>query len=357
MKLMDKGHMLSWAILIPAGILLAAAIIFLTLNNQDIGEQKKTIPVKTLIVIEETLPLELEYMGTVSAEEIKKLGFKIAGRLGKVHVEKGSPILPGDPLASLDTTELQNSALAAENARFKARRSCEFARDNYQKLAQLKEAGAVSAQELDKAQLELDVQEANYKNAQLDFENKMQMLKDAQLKADFAGYAADILYKEGEIVSAGSPVMVLRSEKLMVQTGLSQQDAGRVSPGQSARIVVDGREAEGSIIRVAQLPDKQTRTYLAEIEVTARDFPLGANARVFIRIGEERGVFLPITCVLNDETDYVFVVNEDSTVGKRKVMLGNIRETRVKVEGLQAGDRVVVEGMKRLNQEDRVAIK
>jgi RND family efflux transporter MFP subunit len=77
----------------------------------------------------------------------------------------------------------------------------------------------------------------------------------------------------------------------------------------------------------------------------------GQTVRVII---EEKGgdqvVVIPQSAVAIDQTgSYVFVVGQDNKVEQRRVRLGTGREGLAVVEeGVQAGERVVVQGQQRI---------
>jgi len=322
----------------------------------DGARQEKSKPVKVVEIREDTFPVYLEYVGSIQPLELKKYGFKISGRVGKIHVVEGQAVKKNDLLVSLDDTELVLAVKAAENTLEQARRAYEFSRDNYEKYMSLLEAGAISRQDADRARLDLAVQEAAFKNAQLDLENKRSILEDSGLRADMDGLVASIYVKEGEIAGAGYPAVAVRSENLIATAGVPQQDISRIKPGLPARVIVDGSETTGRVTEIAQLPDPQSRAYEVKAEIEGKDFPAGAAARVVLTVGEERGIFIPITCILKSGRDFVFVV-EDGKAVRKEVVLGPIRGARVMVSGLKDGDRLVVEGMKKLEDQDRVTIQ
>ncbi|MCR4440802.1 MAG: efflux RND transporter periplasmic adaptor subunit [Peptococcaceae bacterium] len=337
-------------------VLITGSAVISGCAADDSALKEKTKPVKVVELKEETYPVYLEYVGSIQPGKLKKYGFKISGRVGRVQVSDGQAVKRNDLLVSLDGTELVLAVKAAENTLDQARRAYEFSRDNYEKYKSLLEAGAISRQDADRARLDLAVQEAAYKNAEIDLENKRNILNDSEIRTEMDGFVAGIFVKEGEIAAAGYPAVAVRSENLIARVGVPQQDVGRISPGMTARVIVDGSETTGKVTEIAQLPDSQSRAYEVKVEIERKDFPAGAAARAVLKVGEERGVFIPITCILKSGRDFVFVVEEGKAV-KREVTLGTVRGTQVMVFGLKDGEKLVVEGMKRLEDKDKVTIQ
>lgn len=65
---------------------------------------------------------------------------------------------------------------------------------------------------------------------------------------------------------------------------------------------------------------------------------------------------IPISSILNDGEDYVYVVENGRAV-RKNITLGDAHEDKVSVEGLKAGDKLVIEGMKEIKAGYRVSEK
>lgn len=387
-------------------------IVFLftscTVQNKEVITNEKVKPVRVMSIREENRPLSLEYIGVVESEEIKKISFKSSGKIEKVFVSEDQKIKKGDMLLKLDTEDLayaldaSRANMEAAKAQYekaikgareeeinqaksnvkKAQDAYDFSKNNYMKTKQLFEKEAISQNSLDKAKLDLDIRETDLntakelekqvinsvreediktlsyqlEQAKADYEHKKMMIESALLVSDVDGYVVDILYEEGEIVSTGYPAIIIRNEEQVVNVGLSQRDSIKVKQKDKVIIKVEEKEVEGNIVTVAQVPNSQTRTYNAKIDLDEDIFQLGYIVKVKIIIGEEKGVWIPITSVLANGIDYVFIVRGDR-VEKKRVDIQEVLGTKVKVEGLLEEDILVLEGMKRLRDGDKVIIE
>lgn len=371
------------------------------------AEDKKK-PVRAMSVQEELRPIALEYTGVVGTEALKKLAFKSGGKIEKVFVKEGQKIEAGQPLIQLNTSDLEyaeaasKGQLAAARAQYdkavngaapeelqqieanvkKAQDSYNFAKDNYEKLQVLLQEGAISQNDLDKAKLELDIRESDLKaakeiekqakngarvedkaaakgqweQAQADYNHKLSLLEDATIIADSNGYVVDVLYEVGELVASGYPVVVIRNEDQVVKVGLSSKDFEKLSIGSKAIIRTDERTLEGEVTNIGQTPDEQTRTYPIEIALTEKTLPLGSIVKLDLIIGEEKGVWIPITAIMANGEDYVYVV-KDEKASRRKVTLGAVNGDYVRVDGLEGNEQLIIEGMQRLKDQDLVSVQ
>jgi len=316
-------------------------------------------PVKVSSLTEQSQSVELEYLGVIGSGELKKYSFKVPGKMAYLNVHKGEAIHKGELLAGLNQTDL---SLALRNSQLnlsQAEQVYQDAQTQYTKYQELVKAGAMAQIDLDKAKLDRDVKQTTYQKAQVDVEAKQNVLADTKLYADMAGYVTDILYKEGENLAAGYPVIVVRSQKQVINVGLNQTDAAKIKPGTLAEVKVGSFTGGGEVTRIDQVPDTETRTYNTEIKLT-KEIPveayfIGATADVSLAVGEEKGIWIPISAVMNDGEDYVFVVQTDRAV-KKNISLKDSQGFNVRVEGLNPGDKLVTSGMKQLTEGMKVTI-
>lgn len=391
-------------------ILIAANILFVSCSVKSEGADNEEVlkPVKVVEIREEVIPVKLDYIGTVLSDQMKKVAFKSSGKIESISIKKGQSIKKGDVLAKLDTTDLEfalkaskaqmegaraqyNKALngaaqedikKAEENLNKARAAYDFSKQSFANIENLYKNEAVSRLDYDRAKLDMDIRKSELNQAEevytqvvngtrqedkkmllsqleqakADYEYKSTLVEDASLKSDVDGYVVDILYKEGEMVPSGYPVIVIRNNNQIVKTGLSQNDYSKIKVGTRVKLEEGELLAEGVVASVEQVPDAQTRTYGVEVSINESPFQIGAIVKVSFIIGEENGISVPISSIISNGQDYVYIVDAQNRVVKKQVELGEAKGSLVVVEGVSSGDKVVVEGMKRLNDKDKVNI-
>lgn len=338
-------------------VLLSAGCTKQTIE-ENTPEKEKLVQVQA--IQENTIPVLLKYTGVTSPGEIRKYSFKVPGKLTEINVEKGSPVNSGQKLAAVATSELELGVQASQLKVQKAGKAYTEAKDNYARLEQLFQAGALAQADLNKAKLDLDVKEASCNEAKIDLQMTQNNLNDANLYSDINGYVVDVLYKKSEIIAAGYPVVVVRTDEQKVTVGLSQNDVKKITVGTAAQIEVDGMAAAGKVTRIESVPDTQSRTYNTEITLTEvlpfDRFYLGATAQVKFELGGVKGIWIPLACVLNDGEDYIFVV-EDNRAVKKNITLIDVQGFNVRIEGLKPGEQLVTTGMKSLKEGAKVLLQ
>lgn len=393
-------------------LLLLALILIFTLtgcktSNSEEAKEVEKKPVKVIEVKEESAISELQYIGVVTPEEVKKLSFKSSGEIASIKVIEGQKVKKGQTLAILDAKEIGfsvNAAKAAKDAAraqydkavngatqedidiasanaAKAEKAYEFAKDNYERVLKLYEAGGLSKQEMEGAKLELDIRQEEYNGAKIllsqaqkgsreedkdalkaqmdqadaDLGYKLSMANDANMKSDMDGYVMDVLSKDGEIIGGGYPVIVLGSAVNIVKFGLTQEDAAQVNIGDSVRIESQDKCFSGKIKSIDKIIDSETRTFSARAVLEDCSLSSGTIVKIFIPTEEYNAINIPLTSIMRGNYDYVYIV-EDEQIKKRQIELGKVRDSMVEVSGIMKGEKLVIEGMKKINDGDMVKI-
>lgn len=381
-------------------------------SKSDSKADIKTYPVKTIELQNKTYPISLEYEGLTGGSEVRKLSFKSSAKVLKIYVSKGQYVKKGDILVDLDKTDLNfaqyaakaqmdaasaqynkavNGAQAedinkAEIAVKNAQDNYNYCKDLYDKNVSLYEMQAVTEQQVNDVKIKLDGSEselnaaqetlkqlqngtrtedkqaalAQLNTAKANYDSKVNLVQDASLTADEDGYVVDVLGKEGEMQTAGYPVILIRNENQVVTVGLSDYDVKKIQLGAKAQVKIDDTTSDGEIINIVQMADKQSGTFSAEIKllnpIENSKFYIGQSVKVNINDGEKEGIWIPINSILNDGEDYVYVVDDGRAV-RKNITLRNTNENEVCVDGLEAGNNLVNEGMKNIKAGYQVSVE
>ncbi|WP_368487607.1 efflux RND transporter periplasmic adaptor subunit [Clostridium sp. BJN0013] len=391
-------------------------VAYFTVSPKSEGKETttttKSYPVKTMEVKSGSFPITLQYEGLTGGSEVRKLSFKSSAKISKIYVSKGQHVKKGEKLAELDKTDLKFAAEASKSqmdtasaqynkavngaqqedinkaqiAVQNAQDSNNYYKDLYDKNLKLNQSGAISNQELQNIKLQLDSSQNALNSAQqslqqlqngsrsedkqvalnqlntakANYDLEESLLNDATMTADMDGYVVDILGKEGEMQQAGNPVILFRSENQVITVGLSEDDVKKVKVGTKAQVNIGDDKAQGEIINIVQSADSTSGTYSTEIKIStpidASKYYVGETSTVYIDMGETNSISIPISSVLNDGEDYVYVVENGHAV-KKNITLGDTDEDKVLIEGLKDGDELVVEGMKNLKSGYKVIVK
>lgn len=298
------------------------------------------------IIDEATLPAELH------AHRRAVLAAEIPGTLDAIHVEEGQRVAAGQTLVAIDTRSLKQRL--AEAQAVERQRRLQFERAQ----ALLERRSITQMQFLD-AQTARDVAEAQLASAQLDLEK-------SKVTAPWAGTIAVVHPEVGDYVSPGQGLLELvDTATLEVRATAPSSDVPFLKTGQTARVEVDvfpGEIFEGEIVRLATELDPSSRTLEAVVEIANPDGRLrpGLAARVRVARRElDDAVLAPLAAVVELEQGHVVYVAEGDRAAQRKILLGPVigAQQVVITEGLQSGDRLIIQGQLRLSPGQKITVQ
>ena len=209
---------------------------------------------------------------------------------------------------------------------------------------------------------ELHAAEAALKNAQLDRETVQMMLREAVVRSPLSGTVAARSVEVGEQPKPEEPLFtVVRLDRLIVTTAVSERELRFVEPGAKVELVVEAlgeRKFPARIQLISPVVDARTRSAELRlfVENPERLLHPGMYARVRLVLREKAaGLALPDAALLErrpeargGETAIIFVVRE-GLVFRRKVVLGATYGERVEiVSGIAAGDTVALTNLQLL---------
>ena len=199
---------------------------------------------------------ESRLQGYVEGEYVR-IAAPLAGRLGKLHVQRGSTVEAGTPLFELEqareaaaVTEGGESIAAIRAQAEQAQAQWQLAENNLKRLHGLQAKGLASQQQIDTARSEAQRTDARRRemsaahgtaNARL--EQMRWALAQKRGVAPLAGLIDDTYYQLGEWVPAGAPVIsLLPPENRVVRFFVPEGVVGSLKVGGAVRASCDGCE-------------------------------------------------------------------------------------------------------------------
>ena len=216
----------------------------------------------------ETLPAGIvKSNGRIEATQVD-VSSKYAGRLAEVLVEEGSNVAQGQVIAKISSPEYEaqlraaeasvqsaQHALAAAEAEITSRQSAlDFAKSDFERGQELMKTGFITKQVFEQRKKnydsaaaavtsftsQRDQAQSQIKNSQAEVERIELIIHDLTLVAPRNGRVQYQLARAGEVVAAGAPIVtILDLTDVYMTIFLPAADAGRVTLGDEARIVLD----------------------------------------------------------------------------------------------------------------------
>ncbi|HVT73266.1 MAG TPA: efflux RND transporter periplasmic adaptor subunit [Lacunisphaera sp.] len=317
----------------------------------------------------------------VTAEYDMELKSEIGGRVLHSELELGRVVRKGDFLCSLDTGDLKleiaqiESDLEAHKRRVAVGSQLKLDlandKDDLAEKERMFKLGGISEAELTRQkrlvqQVEQRVQLEDVENAQkTETYNNQLAVKRRQLDkmtfvAPFDGVISALFARPGDLIGANAPIATIISTSRTVEAKVSEENFAGIRLGQKAAVRFLGYGAQlydATVSKILPTADSETQRYVVYLTVNIDPVKLvpGLTGEVSIVLGErEANAILPRRALRGNE---VFVV-AGNRVELRKVRPGyiglNVAEI---VDGLQAGEYVLVEELDQFKAGDRVRTK
>jgi len=327
-------------------------------------DQGEAYPVSVGQVQRKSLNSYLVLNGSVEPERKVEVFSRLGAYVKQIVKEEGDYVKESDILAFLDDTEIRISYQQAKIELEQAQLSLEEAEQNYTRNKELIARELISEQEY-------QTQEAQYKQRQLDHQNRLENFKNLELQLNYTkiralseGYITERLIEVGSRVTANQQVYTIEDFKpLLVRVYVPTSDAIKLNEKMTAEVtteVLKGNNFAGNIKLINPRIDVQTGTVKVTVEVYDETLRLkpGMFVEVRIVIGQkENALVIPRRAVLYKQNrTYAFILNGNKAT-QREITLGLTEEDDVEVSGgLAEGDVIVTVGVDGLKDGQRVDV-
>ena len=309
----------------------------------------RPIPVTTVRVQAESFTDTLIAIGTVKARESVTVTAKVSEIVQTVHFDSGQEVRAGASLITLSDRQQQAALSEAQASANEADRLLR------------RQTELVQQQLIARAQV--DNQRAARDAAQARVAQIRAQLADRVVRAPFSGVLGLRQVSPGALVTPGTPIATLDDiSRVYVDFPLPESQLSRIGPGQrvDARAVAyPDQRFEGLVQTVDARIDPATRAVQvrADLPNPQRLLRPGMLINVEISGATRSALLLPEIAVTQVGRDsYVFRVGKGDAVEQVKVVVAARRAGKAEiVEGLAAGDRVVVDGTGKLKPGDRIS--
>ncbi len=342
---------------IIAGVLIVLGVVVVNLfsNRAKLragvrSDINTSIPVMTATVCREKLSQDLSLIGTIEAYNEVAIVSETGGRVTQVMAEVGDRLRSGGVIVQVDD-ELKKAALATSEVNFQT------AKKDLERFQGLYDEKAVSATELEGANLAYKAAEAQYIVAQRQF-------KDTRISSPIIGVVTSRPVDLGAMVQPGMVVAhVVDLSHLKVNVNVAEKDVFKLKVGDNVIVTTDvypGAAFNGRIQSISDQSDG-AHTYPVVISMAnSQENPLKAGmfARVSFKSAmPEEALSIPREALIGSlKNPQVFVV-EGINAHLRDIIIGDEAGTRLTVlEGLREGDKVVFEGQNNLTDGITVSV-
>ncbi|WP_422509321.1 multidrug efflux RND transporter periplasmic adaptor subunit SmeD [Stenotrophomonas sp. GZD-301] len=319
----------------------------------------------------EQVGLTRELPGRTNAFLVAEVRPQVSGIVAKRLFTEGGLVSAGQALYQIDDASYRAQANSARAQLARAEATANAARLSARRIAELAKVDAVSTQDNENAIAALKQAEADVGAARAALDAANVTLGYARITAPISGRIGKSSVTQGALVSAGQadalatvqqldPIYVdltqSASELLQMRRELA---TGRLQDNQSLPVTIlldDGTEfAHKGTLEFSEVSvDPTTGSYAMRVKVDNPDQILMPGMYVRAQVGSgvrENGLLVPMQGVARDPKGdtTAMVVGKDNKVEVRPVKVSRAVGSKWLVEdGLQAGDKVIVEGLQKI---------
>ena len=296
----------------------------------------------------------LRAVGSLVATQGILVTSEVAGKVSAIRFDSGQQVEAGTLLIEIDDSvdQAELDGIIAERR---------LAAMQLKRRKELVASKNISRSDYDEAQLRLE-------SATAQLAAKRAIVAKKRILAPFSGWLGIRQVDLGEYLQPGAAIVPLETlDPIYVDYSLPERHLGQISVGQPVEIEVQAFPGETFKGRISAVnPGIQPGTRSQQIRATLKNpqarLRSGMFASVRTALPQRPTVLtLPRTAITyNPYGDSVFVIQEDDSglhVQRRQLETGEVRDGQVEiVQGLQAGERVVVAGQVKLRNNQAVVI-
>lgn len=314
--------------------------------------------VRTEIVQPHTGQAAVTLTGEVRARFNADLSFRVSGRVLARFADVGTHVNAGDLLACLDPAEQQADFDAASAALTAATAQLRVAEATFDRQTSLLSSGFTTRVAYDQAQEQLRTAQGTLESAKAELGRAREALDDTELHARASGVITARSLELGQVVQAAQSVFTLAQDgerdavfDVPETVFFSHVDGGNVS---LAVVSDSGVSATGHVREISPAVDPRSST--VRVKVTIKDPPaamtLGSAVTGKAGIRAAIKIAVPWTALAaTGSKAAVWVVDPDTkTAVLKPVVVAAYEALEVLIkEGLNPGDRIVIDGGKLLS--------
>ena len=356
----------------------ALAVLALAVSACSRGgaEQKPAappaVPVTAVEVAPQAVPVLFEAVGRTEGSKEVEVRSRVSGILEQKRFAEGDAVRKGAALYLIERApfeiELQQASatLAQERARH------ERAQGEAERLKGLADRRAISQREADDAAAQLKQTAAAVELAAARVRQAQLNLSYTSVEAPIAGITGRAQRSVGSLVSAGGENSLLttlvQTDPIWVRFALSEAEFARLrgleANDPEVRIeLADGRRhpVSGRLNFAGSTVDAALGTVQMRAELPNPKLALLPGQFVNVRVlaGTQQGFLVPQAAVMQgDQGRFVWTIDAEGKAAPRPVRTGEwMGKDWVVLEGLKAGDRVIVDNLVRLRPGALVQMK
>ena len=307
-------------------------------------QKEKGKPARVVTVGKAKLTDVRKYSGSIEGLQQNKAICKMGDPLAKINVQVGSYVQKDQVLAEYlftgDNTQYQQ-----------AQEQIAILEKATERMRELHAKGGISQQDMDSQEMQLKVAKMNLETAR----------RATLILAPEAGVVTELKFQVGQTPGVGGVLATIaKLNKVILKLNVTSQDIGYFKKGASATVTVANEQVKGKVTLIPLAADPVTRFFPVEVTFDNKDKKLLPGMYVTAELDAQQveGVVVPAEAIIyRNGLNSVWTVDSEGKAHRKIVKIGVQTKNDVQIlEGLEGGETVMVEGMSKMNDGDKVLI-
>ena len=355
-----------------SSLLLVITIALLVACGEDQSSQEHPAPgVMVTKASTQLVKKTSEFIGRTIAVNDVQLRARVQGYLLERNFREGDNVEVGDVLFKIESDSYEAEVAAAQGNVERAEAEVARTQDDLKRYEKLYKSQNISEQEINKARNDKLQAEANLTSSIANLQRAQTDLDNTVIRAPIKGRIGRSIISVGNLIDPGGEplarlveldpiyVAINVSERVLVLLKAKQLKLGLKEdqlPNVEVQLKLPGNQVYpkiGKLDFVDNVVNPDTATVSVRAIFPNPDELLIPGMFVRALVGTEektQALMIPEQAIQEDQAGkFVMIVDSDDIVDVRRVKTGQSDKGRVKIiDGLQDGERVVVEGLQKI---------
>lgn len=365
-------------------LVILCALLFWACEEEQPAAPPPPPEIQVIEVLQKDVPIYAEYPGQTYGELDIAVRARVEGFLNSRHFDEGTQVQKGQLLYIIDPQPYEAKVAEAKSRVAEANTGLVKAESDLNRIRPLAAQNAVSQADLDAAEAQYGAAQASVEAAKASQELAEIQLSYSRIEAPVSGIIGKTEAKVGDFVGREpNPVLlttISNVDRILFRFSIPEAEYLRLvrligseeerqerfnddeDPAKNMELILaDGstHPYKGSIDFAEREIDASTGTLLlqASFDNPQRIIRPGQYAKVrFVEQIIQNGLLVPQRCISELQGQfYVFRVNQNNEVGKQTITVGDrIGDMWLVTDGLNAGDRIVIDGIQKVRADMQV---
>jgi len=329
-------------------------------NNPESIEENTihpTIPEVGYIEIKPQTHTEIiKSFGVIEADEEIMISLDFSERVIKIMFEEGQKVKAGQLLILLDSKKQKLRIHQCKTELNQTKAILENAQKNYKRNESLFLNGNIPRVKYEDSQLQLKTAKAHYEEAQTTLQLSKRELDDRKVYSPVNGTIEKKMINVGEMTTPGAGLAVIQADNaLRVSTFVTEKEINHLKLGEDAEVRSTGVTGKVYMARIDSLGakgDPYTGNFPVKLTISNNDERLrpGMTAQVSMKgLTKEDAILIPDTALVDmNRRQVAFKIVDDKAIEVQPVFSLSYHDKVHILSGLDAGDRLIVEGLQNI---------